>query len=201
MTTGGIESFVRLQPANGTVGGNPYTEVGLSETAANQGGSIKVYRNLLYVTAPSTVFLQAPSVEATSGQFSATQIAGVSSINGAAYPPAAAPLTANPTFSTVQISTVQTPINVTAVSSIQSFNTVLGGMRMQGGVVDTSVSGQTINWANAFTTTPTVTATVASNPADKYASVTPSESNATFYVNNVGGTSTVSVYYLAIGAA
>jgi hypothetical protein len=202
MVTGGIKSFIEMQPANGTVAGDPYTEIGLNETSLNQGGSVKIYRNQAYVNAPSTIFLQSPTVEVTGGEFSAAAIIGVSSINSAAYPPAAPALPANATFSTVQISTVQTPVAASSATA-PTFNTVLGGMRMQGGVVAATVAGSTINWGTAFTTVPIVTTgLVEAAGASTIATVTgASETQVTLSVNLVGGGGTVPVYYLAIGAA
>lgn len=128
-----------------------------------------------------------------------TQISSltVSSIAGAAYPPA---FPVNATFSTLSLSTIGAIAN-SASSTIQTFNTVIGNMRIQGGSVVGATGGTTVNWATAFTTVPIVLASVEGTiGASVVATVQGASENSANFSISAGGTGEI-IDYIAIGAA
>lgn len=126
-----------------------------------------------------------------------TQISSltVSSIGGAAYPPA---FPTNATLSTLALSTIGPIANATA-GSVQTFNTVIGNLRLQGGVVSTTSAGAVVSWATAFTTTPIIllgcTGTTGAGTV-----ATEQGGNETGTNISVNTGTTTEVYWLAIGA-
>ena len=127
------------------------------------------------------------------------QLVNVSTVNGAPYGTAVVP--ANPLFSTIQLSTITTPTNPAgAPTSSQTLNVVIGGMRLQAGIVYCTNTATTISWATAFTTVPIVlTGTTGSTGNNTIVIIQGGgENSAQFSVN----TATVTgIYWLAIGAA
>jgi len=124
----------------------------------------------------------------------------VGSVNGSAY----IPLTTTPSFSTLGLSTLQTPGNASGPSSIQTFNSVIGGTRLQGGLAYATVAGTDITYQSALTTTPIVLLgqVDGGTPIDTFASVVAAgETKMTVKVNTVGALPSIPVYYLVIGAA
>ena len=212
MSRGIIESFVELVPRDGTVGQNPYTQVGLREPATNDGSSVKVYRDTIYVSALSTLNFQAASainldlasggVVAINGGgiLNAPAINNVSSINSAAYPPAPLP---NATLSTLALSTLGVPVGVAPFSTMQTVNSQIGNLRIQSGVVEANVAGVTITYQTPFSANPIVTTGVVSVSGTNVNAVVSGAgtTQATFSVDTVGALPAVPVTYTAIGLA
>ena len=129
-------------------------------------------------------------------------ITNLSTINGAPYA-AGGSVNLNPTFSTIQVSTITTPINpVQSPATTQTINTLIGGMRIQGGVCYcTSASYTTVTWANAFGTVPIVLTGAVGLTQGSGTTATVSgagEASGQFTVNAAASTG---VYWLCIGAA
>jgi len=128
------------------------------------------------------------------------QLVNISTINGAPYGTAAS---ANPLFSTIQVSTITTPTNPAgSPATTQTINIVIGGMRIQGGVCYcTSASYTTVTWANAFGTVPIVLTGAVGLTQGSGTTATVSgagENSGQFTVNAAASTG---VYWLCIGAA
>jgi hypothetical protein len=125
-----------------------------------------------------------------------TQISSltVSSIAGAAYPPAPP---VNATFSTIGLSTIGAIVAASA-GNVQTFNTVIGNIRLQGGVVSTTSAGVAVSWT-AFTTVPIILTgcTGTTGAGTTVVLQGGGESGVNISVNT--GTTT-EVYWLAIGA-
>lgn len=212
MSRGIIESFVELVPTDGTVGQNPYTQVGLREPATNDGSSVKVYRDTIYVSALSTLNFQAASainldlasggVVAINGGgiLNAPAINNVSSINNAAYPPAPSP---NFLLSTLALSTLGVPVALFPASTMQIVNSQIGNLRIQSGSVEATVAGVTITFQTPFASNPVVTTGVVSPAGTNVNAVVSAAgaSQATFSVDTVGALPAVPVTYTAIGLA
>lgn len=85
-------------------------------------------------------------------------ITNLSTVNGAPYVAGGGALTNSPTFSTIQVSTIQTPVTVSNITGGIAFNTVIGGMRITAGLAYpvTNAGVTTITYPTPFATIPTV---------------------------------------------
>jgi hypothetical protein len=185
-----------LVKSDGSQGG--FTAMGYGPTSNAFQSAITLGENGidLEAGAGNTVSFAADETVINSGLFSVPGVSGasISTLRADTYDGRTA------TISTLALSTIGAIVN-SAASTIQTFNTVIGNMRIQGGSVVGATGGTTVNWATAFTTVPIVLATVEGTiGASVVATVQGAGENSANFSISAGGTGEI-IDYIAIGGA
>jgi hypothetical protein len=182
------QSYLTLE-APGTIDTFPQLSIGVSQddgAGVNpRDAYIDMRPSTLRIVSSSEIDLIAPNVIMPSGTLRAAAAAITTLTAGSA------------TLSTLALSTIGAIVAASA-GNVQTFNTIIGNIRLQGGVVSTTSAGVPVSWT-AFSTVPIIltgcTGTIGAGTAVVLQGG--GESGVNISVNT--GTTT-EVYWLAIGA-
>lgn len=187
--TSTTQAYLTLEGA-GVTDGFPQVFVG---TTQNDGAGVNeryAYLDMrpstLRVVSSSEIDLVAPKSIVTGTLSAPNAIITAASISAASV-------------STLALSTIGA-ISAAAAGKVQTFNTVIGNMRLQGGTVSVTNAGTAVTWGTAFTTIPIILTgcTGVTGSGTAVTQIGGSETGATFSVNTGA---TTEIYWLAIGAA